>query len=307
MRVVVALGGNAILQRGERGTASEQRAAVREACEGLGELAAAGNELVVTHGNGPQVGALMIQQQAGEVLVPVMPLDVLVAQTEGQLGYVMQQELTGALRRRGLAMPVASVVTQVVVDRADPAFVRPTKPVGPHVSAEHARELKRASIPVTEVPGGAWRRVVPSPRPIEIVERDAIRALADAGIVPIAAGGGGVPVVAEGSGYRGIEGVVDKDLTAALLAAAVDAEALVILTDIDRVIIDRGTRRERAASKLTVAEACAALESGQFPRGSMGPKIEAAVQAVREGRRAVICSLAAASEALSGAGTEIVA
>jgi len=307
VRVVVALGGNAILQRGERGTASEQRAAVREACEGLGELAAAGNELVVTHGNGPQVGALMIQQQAGEVLVPVMPLDVLVAQTEGQLGYVMQQELTGALRRRGLAMPVASVVTQVVVDRADPAFVRPTKPVGPHVSAEHARELKRASIPVTEVPGGAWRRVVPSPRPIEIVERDAIRALADAGIVPIAAGGGGVPVVAEGSGYRGIEGVVDKDLTAALLAAAVDAEALVILTDIDRVIIDRGTRRERAASKLTVAEACAALESGQFPRGSMGPKIEAAVQAVREGRRAVVCSLAATSEALSGAGTEIVA
>jgi carbamate kinase len=307
VRVVVALGGNAILQRGERGTASEQRAAVREACEGLGELAAAGNELVVTHGNGPQVGALMIQQQAAEVLLPAMPLDVLVAQTEGQLGYVMQQELTGALRRRGLAMPVASVVTQVVVDRADPAFVRPTKPVGPHVSAEQAREMKRASIPVTEVPGGAWRRVVPSPRPIEIVERDAIRALADAGIVPIAAGGGGVPVVAEGSGYRGIEGVVDKDLTAALLAAAVDAEALVILTDIDRVIIDRGTRRERAASKLTVAEACAALESGQFPRGSMGPKIEAAVQAVREGRRAVICSLAAASEALSGAGTEIVA
>jgi carbamate kinase len=307
VRVVVALGGNAILQRGERGTASEQRAAVREACEGLGDLAAAGNELVVTHGNGPQVGALMIQQQAAEVLVPVMPLDVLVAQTEGQLGYLMQQELTGALRRRGLDTPVASVVTQVVVDQADPAFVRPTKPVGLYLSAEQAREMKRASIPVTEVPGGAWRRVVPSPRPIEIVERDAIRALADAGIVPIAAGGGGVPVVAEGSGYRGIEGVVDKDLTAALLAGAVDAEALLILTDIDRVIIDRGTRRERAASKLTVAEACAALESGQFPRGSMGPKIEAAVQAVREGRRAVVCSLAAASEALSGAGTEIVA
>ena len=307
MRVVVALGGNAILQRGERGTASEQRAAVREACEGLAELAARGNELVVTHGNGPQVGALMLQHQSSELIVPAMPLDVLVAQTEGQLGYVMQQELTGALRRRGLGPPVASVVTQVVVDPADPAFVRPTKPVGPYLSADQAREMKRASVPVIEVPGGAWRRVVPSPRPREIVERVAIRALVDAGAVPIAAGGGGVPVVVEGSGYRGIEGVVDKDLTAAMLAGAVDADALVILTDVDRVIMDRGTRRQRAASKLTVAEACAALEGGQFPRGSMGPKIEAAVQAVQEGRRAVICSMAAAAESLSGAGTEIVA
>jgi carbamate kinase len=307
VRVVVALGGNAILQRGERGTASEQRAAVRDACEGLADLAAEGNQLVVTHGNGPQVGALMLQQQAAEPLVPAMPLDVLVAQTQGQLGYLMQQELTGALRRRGIDAAVVSVVTQVLVDPADPAFVRPTKPVGPYLSAEQARELKRASVPVTEVPGGAWRRVVPSPAPREIVERDAIRALVEAGVVPIAAGGGGAPVVAEGSGFRGIEGVVDKDLTAALLAAATDAGALVILTDVDRVIIDRGTRKERAVSKLTVAEACAALEAGQFPRGSMGPKMDAAVQAVREGRRAVICSLSDAARSLSGAGTEIVA
>ncbi len=132
---------------------------------------------------------------------------------------------------------------------ADPAFARPTKPVGPHLSAEQARELRRASIPVTELPGGAWRRVVPSPRPIEIVEREALRALVSSGVVAIAAGGGGVPVVVEGSGYRGVEGVIDKDLTAALLATAVDAEALVILTDVERVVIDRGTRRERAASR----------------------------------------------------------
>lgn len=307
MLVVVALGGNAILQRGERGTASEQRAAVREACEGLGDLAAAGHDLVVTHGNGPQVGALMIQHHAAEHSVPAMPLDVLVAQTQGQLGYFMQQELTGALRRRHIDQPVASLVTQVLVDPADPAFVRPTKPVGPHLSAEQARELRRASIPVTEVPGGAWRRVVPSPRPREIVERDALRALVETRAVPIAAGGGGVPVVAEGSGYRGIEGVIDKDLTAALLATVVEAGALVILTDIEAVVIDRGTRRERAASRLTIAEACASLEDGQFPPGSMGPKIEAAVAAVKEGRRAVICALSSAAKALDGAGTEIVA
>ena len=307
MRVVVALGGNAIHQRGERGTASEQRASVREACEGLADLAAAGNELVVTHGNGPQVGALMVQHHAAEHSVPAMPLDVLVAQTEGQLGYLMQQELTGALRRRAIHVPVVSVVTQVVVDAADQAFVRPTKPVGPYLSAEQARELRRSSIPVTEVPGGAWRRVVPSPRPREIVERDAIRALCEAGAVPIAAGGGGIPVVVEGSGFRGVEGVVDKDLTAALLAAAVDAGALVILTDVDRVILDRGTRRERAAERLTVEEARAALGEGQFPKGSMGPKIEATLQAVDDGRRAIICSLVEAAKALDGAGTEIVA
>lgn len=306
MRVIVALGGNAILKRGERGTASEQRAAVREACEGLAELAAAGHSLVVTHGNGPQVGALMIQQLASALTLPPMPLDVLVAQTQGQLGYLMAQELTGALRRRHLDPPVAAVVTHVVVDPADPAFVHPTKPVGPYLSEEEARELRKAQVPVTEVPGGAWRRVVPSPRPLAIVERDALRALVAAGAFPIAGGGGGVPVVAEGSGFRGVEGVVDKDLTAALLADATDADALVILTDVDRVLIDRGTRRERAASTLTVAEACAALEQGQFPPGSMGPKIDAAVAAVKAGRRAVICSLEQTAKAFDGAGTEIV-
>lgn len=306
MRLVVALGGNAIVQRGEKGTPSEQRAAAREACEGLAELAAGGHELIVTHGNGPQVGALMIQQHAARASVPPMPLDVLVAQTQGQLGYVLQQELTGALHRRGVMRPVVSLVTQVVVDAADPAFLRPTKPVGPYLSPEEARDLRRASIPVTELPGGAWRRVVPSPRPRAIVEADALRALVASGTVPIAGGGGGVPVVAEGSGHRGVEGVVDKDLTAALLAEAGEAGGLVICTDIDRVLLDRGSRRERAVSRLTVDEACRALEAGQFPPGSMGPKIEAAVQAVKAGRRAVICSLEDVARALDGAGTEIV-
>ena len=306
MRLVVALGGNAILRRDERGTAAEQRAAVREACDGLAALAASDNELVVVHGNGPQVGALLLQNVSAEVVAPVMPLDVLVAQTQGSLGYLLQQELAAAMRRRARERPVVAIVTQVLVDPADPAFVRPTKPIGPHLSAAAAGDLRRSGVPVTEVPGGAWRRVVPSPRPIAIVEEESIRALASAGVTPIVAGGGGVPVVREGSGFRGVEGVIDKDLTAALVADLVAADGLVILTDVARVVLDRGTRAERAVDKLTIDEALLAMEQGQFPPGSMGPKIEAAVGAARAGRRAIIGALESAASILDGSGTEIV-
>jgi carbamate kinase len=306
VRLVVALGGNAILRRDERGTAAEQRAANREACDGLAALAASDNELVVVHGNGPQVGALMLQNVSAEAVAPAMPLDVLVAQTQGSLGYLMQQELAAALRRRARERPVVSIVTQVVVDAADPAFLRPTKPIGPHLSAAAAGDLRRSGVPVTEVPGGAWRRVVPSPRPIAIVEEEPIRALISAGVTPIVAGGGGVPVVREGSGFRGVEGVIDKDLTAALVVDLVAADGLVILTDVGRVVLDRGTRAERAVDKLAIDEALLAMEQGQFPPGSMGPKIEAALAAVRAGRRAVIGALDAAASILDGSGTEIV-
>jgi carbamate kinase len=306
VRLVVALGGNAILRRDERGTAPEQRAAIRDACDGIASLAATGNDLVVVHGNGPQVGALLLQHASARAVVPAMPLDVLVAQTQGSLGYLIQQELSAALRRREVHHPVAAVVTQVVVDPADPAFMRPTKPIGPHLSAEAAGDLRRSGVPVIEVPGGAWRRAVPSPRPIAIVEEPAIRALIGAGVVPVVAGGGGVPVVREGNGWRGVEGVVDKDLAAAVVADVVAADALVILTDVERVILDRGTRTERAADKLTIDEAEAALAQGQFPPGSMGPKIEAALAAARAGRKAIIGALSSAAAILDGSGTEIV-
>ncbi len=306
MRLVVALGGNAILRRDERGTAAEQRAAIRDACDGLAALAAGGNDLVVVHGNGPQVGALMLQHASAEAVVPAMPLDVLVAQTQGSLGYLIQQELGAALRRRAIASPVVAIVTEVIVDPADPAFLRPTKPIGPHLSSAAAGELRRSGVPVTEVPGGAWRRVVPSPRPVALVEEAAVRALIAAGMVPVVAGGGGIPVVREGNGYRGVEGVIDKDLAAALVAEVAGADALVILTDVERVIVDRGTRAERAVDKLSIEEAESALARGQFPPGSMGPKIEAAVSAVRAGRRAIIGALSSASAILDGAGTEIV-
>ena len=306
MRLVVALGGNAIVRSGERGTAAEQRAAIRESCEGLAALVSAGHELIVVHGNGPQVGALMLQHASATAVVPAMPLDVLVAQTEGSLGYLLQGELRGALRRREADRAVVAIVTQVEVDPADPALIRPTKPIGPHLSAQRAGELRRSGVAVTEVPGGAFRRVVPSPRPIAIVEEEVIRVLIASSVIPIVAGGGGVPVVRDGSGYRGVEGVVDKDFAAALIAEITGADVLVILTDVERVLLDRGTRSERAAAKLTLEEAQAALAGGQFPPGSMGPKMEAAISAVRSGRRAVIASLEHAAKALEGAGTEIV-
>jgi carbamate kinase len=248
----------------------------------------------------------MLQHASATAVVPAMPLDVLVAQTEGGLGYLLQGELGSALRRRHADRPVAAIVTQVEVDPADPAFLRPTKPIGPHLSAQRAGELRRSGVPVVEVPGGAFRRVVPSPRPIAIVEEEVIRALISSGVIPIVAGGGGVPVVRDGSGYRGVEGVVDKDFAAALIAEITGADALLILTDVERVLLDRGTRSERAAAKLTLEEAQAALAGGQFPPGSMGPKMEAAISAVRSGRRAVIASLEQAAKALEGAGTEIV-
>jgi carbamate kinase len=307
VRLVVALGGNAILRRDERGTAAEQRAAIREACDGLADLAASGHSLIVVHGNGPQVGALMIQHDAAREKVPAMPLDVLVAQTQGGLGYLLQQELDAALRGRGMPNQCVTIVTEIVVDPSDPAFARPTKPIGPYLSKADAGSLRRSGVAVVELPGGAWRRVVASPRPKEIVEEASIRALVASGAVPIVAGGGGVPVVPTDDGYRGVEGVIDKDLAAALVADVVEAGALVILTDIERVILDRGTRNERAVPKMSIEEASAAMANGQFPPGSMGPKIEAAIHAARAGRRAIIASLGSAGKALHGAGTEIVA
>jgi carbamate kinase len=307
MRVVVALGGNAIQRRGDVGTISEQRAAVREACEGLARIAAEGNELVVTHGNGPQVGRLMLQDEALPDRVPRYPLDVHVAETQGQLGYLIQQELAAALGRANAPLPVVTVVTQVVVDPADPAFVRPTKPVGPFLSAKGAAEYRARGIPVAEVPGGGWRRVVPSPQPVEVVEAEGLRALLAVGAVPVAAGGGGIPVVPEGNGYHGVAAVIDKDLTAAVLVRAVAADSLVILTDVAQVVRGFGTEAAEPVARLTVAEARAGAEDGTFARGSMGEKVLAAASVAEAGGRAMITSLQHANDALHGrAGTEVV-
>jgi carbamate kinase len=307
MRVVVALGGNAILRRGDRGTIQEQRAAVREACGALAEMVAVGHDIVLTHGNGPQVGRLMLQDEALPDRLPRFPLDVHVAATQGQLGYLIQQELEAALARAHVPKAVTTLITQVVVDGEDPGFVRPTKPVGPFLSAKGAAEFRARGIPVAEVPGGGWRRVVASPAPLEIVEAEAVRALLAEGVLPIAAGGGGVPVVREGDELRGVQAVIDKDLTAAVLTRAVSADMLLILTDTDRVVRGFGTDHPEPLSKITVEEARAGVSSGEFPPGTMGEKVLAACQAVEFGARGIIAALPDATAAIAGnAGTEIV-
>jgi carbamate kinase len=300
MRLVVALGGNAIQQRDDIGTAAEQRAAIREAADALAGLARA-HELILTHGNGPQVGLLLSQNEAGAPLLPEMPLDVLVAQTQGLIGYMIQQELDAALVRAGVPRQAVTIATQVIVDASDPAFVRSSKPVGPFLSKESADRLRKAGIPATKI-GEKWRRTVASPAPVKIVEERAIGALLAAGCIPIVAGGGGIPVVAEGSGTRGVPAVIDKDRTAALLATTFRADLLLILTDVPAVEIDGKAYHQLAADRAALA-----LAGGEFPPGSMGPKIEAAIAARQAGVRAVIAHLDHAAEAVAGeSGTEIV-
>ncbi|HVL32286.1 MAG TPA: carbamate kinase [Actinomycetota bacterium] len=307
MRVVVALGGNAILQRDDVGTATEQRATIREACESIAALCEHGHSLILTHGNGPQVGRLLMQDEALPGQFPPLPLDVLVAQTQGQIGYLMQQEMSAALRRRRASRPVVTLVTQVVVDPADPAFMRPAKPVGPRLSEQRAAEYRARGELLAQDADGRWRRVVASPEPVAIIEWDTLSALVTAGAVPIVAGGGGVPVVREGNSLRGIAAVVDKDLTAALIADIVHAEALLILTDVERVVRGFGTADPQPIERITAGDARAGVDSGEFPPGSMGPKMLAAARVAESGKIAAIGALWQAADVLAGrAGTHVV-
>lgn len=302
MRAVVALGGNAIWPRGGRGTVTAQRASIREACDAIAAIEA--DEMVVTHGNGPQVGRMLLLDEAMPDDHPRFPLDVHVAETQGMLGYLITQELTAAFTRAGSARPVVTILTQVEVDPSDPGFVRATKPVGPFLSEKGAAEYRAHGIEIAEVPGGGWRRVVGSPEPISIVEIEAIRLLLDAGSVPVVAGGGGIAVVREGNGWRGAPSVIDKDLTASVLARAIRADLLLILTDVDRVRDGDGHELDH----LSVTDARAGVESGVYPRGSMGEKVLAAASAAEAGVRAVIARLDAAADAARGrAGTTITA
>jgi carbamate kinase len=305
----VALGGNAITRSGQSGTFDEQLANVRAMAATVCAMRSAGWRVVLVHGNGPQVGNLAIQQDEGAHRVPRMPMFVLDAMTEGQLGSVLTLALHEA--GGGRLSGVVTVITHVVVDEADPAFARPTKPVGPFMDAAEAR-LRSTELgwTVVEDSGRGYRRLVPSPQPLAIVELDAIRALVDRGLVVIAAGGGGVPVVVDGAAYRGVDAVVDKDMAAQRLATALRAEALVLVTDVPRVMLDYGTERARPIDVMGVDEAQAHAEAGQFPDGSMGPKVRAAIQFLRGGgRKAVITNTELAVSTLTGvgaAGTRIV-
>jgi carbamate kinase len=311
VQVVVALGGNALSPPGGTGSAEEMRASLEVAASALAELVGAGAALVLTHGNGPQIGRILIQQEAAAFEVPPMPMDICGAATQGQLGYLIAAALTSALRRRGLRQQVLPLVTQTIVDPSDPAFGAPTKPVGPTYDTAVARALAAGSGYVFgEVRTGRWRRLVPSPRPVGFVEAEPIRLLAGSGHVLIAGGGGGVPVVpAPGGGHRGVEAVVDKDRTACALALLTGAEVLAILTEVPQVQVGFGTDDARAVPKLSVTEARGLLAAGEFPAGSMGPKIEACCDFVAAGgSRAVIGALTEAADVVLGtAGTAVVA
>ncbi|MBC7093041.1 carbamate kinase [Candidatus Bipolaricaulota bacterium] len=309
--VVVALGGNAILQRGQKGTFEEQLANVYHTCEQLADMVLSGKwRLVVTHGNGPQVGNILLQHDAAKHVVPPMPMDACGAESQGLIGYMIQQALHNILDRRGRGdIPVATVVTQVLVDKADPAFQNPTKPVGPFYREDEAKLLRdEKDWHVVEDAGRGWRRVVPSPDPKAIVEREAIRILVQNRAIVVASGGGGIPVVQEDGELKGVEAVIDKDLAGERLAEDVGAHVFLILTDVEKVKLNYGKPGERALDRMTAAEAKRYLSEGHFAKGSMEPKVKAAVRFVEAGgERAAIASLDQALAALEGqAGTQVV-
>jgi len=299
MTTVIALGGNALMRAGERGTAAEQLANLREACTALAPLLADA-AVVVTHGNGPQVGNELVRHERAADEVPPLPLYLAVAQTQAEIGALMGTEL-----RLVAGRPVACVLTHVRVDEDDPAFAEPTKPVGPFYAEEQAQRLERErGWRLKADAGRGFRRVVPSPAPLEIVELDAIKALLAAGECTIACGGGGIPVAARNGRLSGIDAVIDKDRASALLARQLGAERLVILTDVPAVLRGFGTPEQEEVRELSLAEAEALLP--ELAEGSMRPKIEASIDFVRTGGEALITSPAALGDALEGAaGTRI--
>jgi len=311
--IVIALGGNAIKQAQEQGTTEEQFHNVDLTARQIAKIATAGYRLVITHGNGPQAGALLIQQEETDGVVPAQSLAVCGAMTQGQIGWMIQNRLAHWLAKEGIDEPVCTVVTQVEVSDQDPDFQDPSKPVGPfYTPAEAARLAGEKGYVVKEVKPGAekgWRRVVPSPEPLDIVEKAGVNALLTAGAIVIASGGGGIPVRRNGDGsYSGVDAVIDKDRAGFKLAQAVNADAFLILTDVEKVCLNYRQADERPLERLSVEETETYLSEGHFLAGSMGPKVEAAVRFVRwSGKEAIITSLHGALEAVQGGtGTHIV-
>lgn len=298
--VVVALGGNALLLPGQRGTHLEQEENAVSTCRHLAPLLRRKFALILTHGNGPQVGNVLLQNEAAADRIPPMPLDHCVADTQGSLGHILQQALLNRLREEGLRRNVVTLVTHVEVDPADPAFADPTKPVGPFFDERQANEIvARDKWVMREDSGRGWRRVVPSPRPLRVLQAGLVRDLALAGHIVIAVGGGGIPVCVRERRIEGVEAVIDKDLASACLAREVKADVLLILTEVPAVYRNFGRKNQKAIPALTTGVAKALLEKGEFPRGSMGPKIEAAVLFLEGGgERVLITNADALEEAL---------
>lgn len=299
-RIVLALGGNALGK-----DLAEQMQAVQGTAQALAGLIEEGHELVITHGNGPQVGMI---HQAFESAAhtpahsPVLPMSVCVALSQGYIGYDLQNALREALRKRGIQKSVAALITQVRVSQQDPAFNHPDKPIGSFLSEENAQQLAQQGVQVREEPGRGWRRVVASPEPVEIIELEAIKAMLTAGQVPIAIGGGGIPVVADGDHLRGASAVIDKDRASALLAQAIDADMLIILTAVEKVAVHFNTPQQKWLDSMTPQQAHGYIRAGEFAPGSMLPKVEAALAFAesRPGRQALITLLAKASDGIAG-------
>lgn len=307
-RIAIALGGNAILQAGQRGLAAEQIRNIQNTCALLAPIISSWYEVVITHGNGPQVGNILIQNEAAVDLTPKMPLDVCGAQSQGMLGYLLGQTLTNQLSSIGKSTEVTTLLTEVVVSPEDSEFQSPSKPVGPFCSQEEMANARKPGESWIQFAGKGWRKVVPSPQPLKVLNVRSIKCLLESGIVVVACGGGGVPVVEMPDGLRrGLEGVVDKDLATQCLATEIGAEILLILTDIEAVMRDFGTPRQTPIRRIDVKSLKMIQEAGEFPKGTIGPKIEAAIRFIENGgRKAVIANLEQAEDALKcKAGTTI--
>jgi carbamate kinase len=308
---LIAFGGNALLPDSQHGLQSEQAKNAEKAAQLMAHIVRKGYELIIVHGNGPQVGNLLIQMEEAVTKIPPYSLDVCDAMTEGSMGFMLERAIINELRRHSVDKEVTTLVTQVLVDRNDPAFELPTKPVGPFYTKFRARELAREKKwAMVEDAGRGYRKVVPSPKPIDVIPKWIIRDLVQAGRIVIAAGGGGIPVILNGRGlYEGIEAVIDKDYAASLIAREVKVDLFIILTGIERVYIDFGKPDQAGIPVMTVVEAQGHLDRGQFPPGSMGPKIRAAIEYIQAGGREVLITSAGHLKAalLGRSGTRIVA
>ncbi|AMP20860.1 carbamate kinase [endosymbiont 'TC1' of Trimyema compressum] len=305
--VVVALGGNAILKPKQKGTIEEQMANVLDASRNIVKLVKAGYKVVVAHGNGPQVGNILLQNAAARDQVPAMPLYVCGAESQGQIGFMIQQNIKNELARQGVEKEVATVLTQVIVDKNDPAFKNPTKPVGAFYTEEEAKAGIANGENWVEDSGRGWRKVVASPKPTEVVELDEVKDLIKAGRIVITIGGGGIPVTEDKGILTGVEAVIDKDLASSLLAKELGADYLVIATDVSHVAINFGKPNQENLKTIDMKTAQKYLDEGQFGAGSMGPKVEAIMSFVDHGGEGIITSLDFLTDSVTGdAGTKIV-
>ncbi len=308
--IVVALGGNAIIEEGTEGTVQQQFENTRKSMKAIVGMIGEGHKVVLTHGNGPQAGVHLIRNEAASAQVPPSPLNVIVADTQGSMGYMIAQSLMNALRAERIEKDIVTVITQVEVDPNDPSMQNPTKYVGPFYKADQVEKLRSRGWIIKEDPMRGFRRVVPSPMPLDVIEKDTIKDLIDDGKIVIAVGGGGIPVKRNADGtLSGVDAVIDKDRASALLANLIDADELVILTGVEKVAINFRKPNQQVFDHMTVEECEKYMAEGQFPKGSMGPKIEAACDFIRRGgAKVIITSMEHATAAIhGGAGTTITA